>query len=291
MITNMNMNMNNKMNNNMNNNMNNLNMNNLNMNLNMNLKMNLDFSMNINMNMNVNMNMNMNVDVNVKKNKNKNKKKNKNKNKNKEKVQIRNCRYFLRAYFFKLTRSVRIFTVKFLLTKCFFFELTNTYNCNHFCPDAMGRTRGYQKQYSRSLHDFFRGTTNIVAIQETWVTFHWRHGRLRALLQRFQSSRGVSILTFQPFFSFSVFQFVHSQTQNEPVVHTYTAGTPCTDSESKQALCQGSSQQPDFGDFLQACAQEVARSCPSLALVFFISRGLAMHQEATHHLSSWIPLY
>ena len=43
---------------------------------------------------------------------------------------------------------------------------------------------------------FFGGTTNAVAIQETLVTYHWSHGRLRASLQRFQSS-SVSILTFQ----------------------------------------------------------------------------------------------
>ena len=53
----------------------------------------------------------------------------------------------------------------------------------------VGWTREYEKQYSRPLHEVFGWTTNAVALEESWTTRSWRHGRLRACEQRFQSSR------------------------------------------------------------------------------------------------------
>ena len=45
---------------------------------------------------------------------------------------------------------------------------------------SIGRTRGYEKQYSRSPHDFLGRTTNAVAIQEMWFACDRKHGRLKA---------------------------------------------------------------------------------------------------------------
>ena len=61
---------------------------------------------------------------------------------------------------------------------------------------SVGWTHGYEKQYSRSLHEVFGWATNTVALKEAWTSRHWRHGRLRACEQRFQSSRRASILSF-----------------------------------------------------------------------------------------------
>ena len=63
---------------------------------------------------------------------------------------------------------------------------------------SVGRadTKKKKKQHSRPLDEVSEWTANEVALIETSTTSNGRHGRLRACEQSFQSSRYVSILSF-----------------------------------------------------------------------------------------------